>query len=110
MNSRMIRWNVRPSAKPSPDSLRKLPTVFGASSSNISKTIGPWLVVIVIWDMCLSPVRSGLPADRLERQLTSVDRGAAEGLDDPLGLGGRDLDEREALEHAHVADRLAVEA
>ena len=31
-------------------------TVFGASSSNISKTIGPWFVVIVIWDMAPSPL------------------------------------------------------
>ena len=31
-------------------------------------------------------------------------------LDDALGLGGRHREEGEALEHEHVAHRLAVEA
>ena len=31
-------------------------------------------------------------------------------VDHPLGLGGRHLEQREALEHADVAHRLAVEA
>ena len=59
-------------------------------------------------DMASPPVAQAA-ADRLERQLAAVHGGAADRLDDPLGVGGRDLDEREALEHADVADRLAVE-
>ena len=37
---------------------------------------------------------------------TSVPAGL---LDDALGVGCGDLDEREPLQHPHVADRLAVE-
>ena len=42
----------------------------------------------------------------LERDGAPVDLGHA--LDDALGVVGRHLDEREALEDADVADRLAV--
>src|SRR3954469_11469406 len=72
--------------------------------------MGPWFVVMVIVDIGVPPLSGLSAADRLERQPATVHGGAADRLDDPLRLGGRDLDEREALEHADVADGLAVEA
>ena len=60
-----------------------LPTVLGASSSNISKTMSPWLVVMVIVDM------AGLPPfsrSQFEAQRVAAHVGAVDGAGDALGL------------------------
>ena len=54
--------------------------------------------------------RRATAADLLEAQRVAVDLGAADLLDDALGVVGRHVEEGEPLEHADVADRLAVEA
>ena len=47
-------------------------TVTGASSSNISKTISPWLVVMVIVDISGSPVYAFASSTRSVWPRTSV--------------------------------------
>src|SRR5918994_6711361 len=79
-----------------------LPTVLGASSSNISNTMSPWLVVIVIWDMESS-------FRELEAERVAADVGAVDRVGDAGGLVGGKLEEHELVEQAHVADRLAVQ-
>src|SRR5829696_5532101 len=81
-----------------------LPTVLGASSSNISKTMSPWLVVMVIVDMPNSSFRE------LEAQGVAPDVGAVDRVGDAGGLVGGHLEQHEALQQADVADRLAVQA
>ena len=61
-------------------------------------------VVIVIWDMTGIRLAGGFDAERV-----APDLGAVDGARDARGLGGRHLGQREALEHAHVPHRLAVE-
>src|SRR5215213_8401730 len=82
-------------------------TVTGASSSNISKTMSPWFVVMVIVDM---PCASRLRVCELEAQRVAAHVGAVDGAGDALRLLRRHLEEDEALEQADVADRLAVDA
>src|SRR5271167_4170382 len=82
-------------------SLRKFSTVLGASSSNSSKTIGPSVVCIVAVDIALA---YPLKAERLPTHLASVER-----VDHAVGLGRRDRQEGEAVEHQHITHRLTVQ-
>src|SRR5205823_3009686 len=91
--------------KPSADSLRKFSTVLGASSSKNSISTAPWFVCIVALDMGATLIASGL-----QRQPGAVDLGAVDALDHLGDVRGGHLEEREALEHAHVAHCLAVQA
>src|SRR4051812_32732243 len=69
--------------------------------------MSPWLVTMVASDMDAS---SGSGSGGLDPQDVPVDVGAVNGLRDPQRLRRRDLEQREALEHADVAHGLAVEA
>ena len=84
--------------------LLKFSTVFGASSSNSSIVMSPWLVVIVASDI------AGLLSCEIGSSATGWPLDLGHALDDRGDGVGRDLEQREALEHADVADRLAVEA
>src|SRR5215217_665591 len=80
-----------------------LPTVLGASSSNISNTMSPLFVVMVICDM-------SLPLREFQPERVAPDVGAVHCVGHALGLVGGHLEEHEPLQEAHVADRLAVQA
>src|SRR5215216_5486984 len=81
-----------------------LSTVLGASSSNISNTMSPLLVVIVISDIAYSAFRE-FQAQPVAAHIGSVDRVGHAG-----GLVAGHLEEHEPLQQPHVADRLPVEA
>src|SRR5215216_2376912 len=83
--------------------------------------MSPWFVVSVMVDMATRYLRrshelangskphSFSAAGWLDPERMAPDRGAGDRAGDAIGLAGGDLEQREALEQAHVAHGLAVE-